>query len=302
MRCKLFETKEYKPSKKELIKIYNQYKENYFNDGDISDLLNVDVDYHDLKELDVEKENNKREKDDCAVAGIDDNEIRKFMKGDKADCFIYIDDNIDLNEEVLKEILLHEMIHLYQLSHYPEEYMTGVGHNQIFKDKAKEISSKANTIIRINIDPLTILSQEQLDSFYNDIKKDSRIILIVNDDMDLNDFWAATIIPGLKERRRQGVRIESVYDELLDYIKSYFGRDKYYEDVTVYLPEGLSVQDLLKKVPSVLGRTKNEIYSNFLSLAEIISHDTLYPTIIEKESLPEEMVKKLKAALEKKFS
>jgi hypothetical protein len=302
MRCKLFETKKYKPSKKELKSMYNQYKNNYFNDGDISDLLNVDVDYYDIKELETVKEKSKQEDDVCAVAGINDNELRKFMNGVKADCFIYIDDNIDLNEDVLKEILLHEMIHIYQISRYPEDYIKGEDHNQIFKAKAKEISSKANTIIRINIDPLTILSQEQLDSFYDEIKKESHIILIVNNGMDLNDFWAATIVPGLGERRRYGVKIESIYDKLLDYIKSYFGRDKYYEDVTVYLPEELSVQDVLKKVPSVLGRTKNEIYSNFLSLAEKISHDTLVPTIIEKESLPEEMVKMLKAALEKKFS
>lgn len=162
MLCFLFENLK----KTTLKKLFELYKKTYF-DNEIRDNINVDIDYGIVS----------NPKETVAEFQISSKEFNNVKQNIPASCKIIFNKDINFNSDDLKEILLHEMTHLWQLSKNPDKFEY-TNHDIEFSEKLAEIGKKFGSEIRINLTPNELSSQYIVNKTSKLLTSDLRLIVI----------------------------------------------------------------------------------------------------------------------------
>lgn len=274
MITKLFEQKKNKPSIKSLTQKFNILKKQYFDEGDFDNRIKVSLKYH-----------NDDKRDWLAGFLVTPDQIKQFLNGETINCFIYLnntvfEENDHIDDSLIEEALLHEMIHLYQLSQEPEKYFdTKDGHDELFLTKSKKISNKCGYKIRTFVDPTTVISHKALKEYSDNLLKKSVIVLFSKIDTELNSFYSASLIP------------EDIINNVVSYLKSNFNDSISFID-RVY--GSFDINEINKQIPLIFGRDPETIYKNSLQFNKERSKYIYFePEFALKSELDSNLVKRL---------
>lgn len=219
-------------------------KNKYFSKDDINENIIINISFGDLKD----PINN------IAEVTIDSTQINNLKNNKKAHCDIKFNNKIEFNRDVLTEAILHELIHLYQLTQDPDKYTINE-HDTIFFDKLYEISKKSNIDIRINLSPQDVIPQNELDNTIKEITRDTHLIELTQ---PKNNTKQLAIVP------------DSILLKIYDYTK------KKLKNNIITISDSPSKKELkTNTITNILGNRKCDIYDNYKNIDSLIKNDEL---------------------------
>lgn len=242
MICFLFENLK----KSTLKKLFDNYKKVYF-DNEIRSNINVDIDYGVVS----------YPKETIAEFKISSTDLKNVKTNNPANCQIIFNKDIKFNTDDLKEALLHEMTHLWQLSKNPDKFEY-TNHDIEFSEKVAEIGEKFGSEIRINLTPNELSSQYIVNKTSKLLTSDLRLIVI-----------CTRTIPVLATRI-SGEVLADVVEFIKKDLNSLELRSSTVEEV---------LEDIDIDVVNAFGATRAEQHRNYKEFKEKGSFDIKYSDI-----------------------
>ena len=273
---------EFKPSQKEIERLYKTLYSSCYKHGDISRFITIKFCFEDLNE------------ETLAVTRLSDNDIKTLKQKSSIIVVISFNNKVYFTENLFKEVLLHEMIHLYHLTIDANGYTNKLNeHGALFREKTREVSSRAGFFIRPTLDlvkrdnRLFAVSFAYQNIDFTPLKNNSDIILISTNINNVN-FDFVTRIP------RQYTEV------VLKYLNS-INKTKYNWFERLIIKNEFFDSELIESIPFVFGDFNEEIEENILSLNSLILKRAFSPNIKPARSLPKLLLLKLQKS-EKEYA
>lgn len=213
---------DYRPSKNELVELFDVFNKNYFK--------------NELPKIEVVNEffNTNSELGRFYYSKIiAQNRAGKLtsIRSEDLKCYIAINSSIAFTKKQLCETFLHEMIHLWQFVEHPASIFIDGGHETLFLDKARVISTISPFSVTATCDQE--LGDRFTNDFYSEITDNPVLCLLYKDGQKLG--------------------VASIPMGFIDIIVPIIFNNKRYSNIEFYKPLN---ETLLKKIDPIFGTKK----------------------------------------------
>lgn len=219
---------------------------------------------------------------DIANLLVSETEIKNLQNNEQCNVTVIFNNDIEFNRDALIESMLHELIHIYQLSKNVNDFKSEK-HTPLFQQKRKEIENKVNHPIRINMVPDDIISQNDLDKYIKTLNKSFKLIIIYKEQNNKKTIQSLALFPlnqdtlDLFNEYILFLRKNNKHVMSLDYKKT---------------PEELHKQ-IKENVNNIFGSRNFDVYYNINNFYEQLVFNELKPVFTNRSQLSNDLITEL---------